>query len=151
MRGSPGAARVPPLEDVAVISPAIAEQVERLLAEGKLSQRRIALRLGISRGSVDAIAGGRWAGPARGSEDDEELPAGPAVRCPGCGGLVYPPCRLCRVRALQRRERARAALRRRFQRPPASPPRPAGCAGQEGVPGDHTDCSAARFSSMNRR
>lgn len=107
-----------------MISPAVAEQVSRLLAEGKLSQRRIAALLGISRGSVDAIANHRLAGPLPATVEGDEAPPGPAVRCPGCGGLVYPPCRLCHVRALKRRERARAALRRRLQRPAAALARP---------------------------
>jgi len=80
------------------------DEVRLLLAEGELSQRKIAARLGISRGTVYAIASGRrrdrrTAGDAGGGRDGHGDSSGPPQRCPGCGGLVYMPCRLCRRRA----------------------------------------------------
>jgi hypothetical protein len=92
---------------------AIVLEVEQLLAAGRLSQRQIARRLGLSRGSVALIAQGAWAGYSAPLHADEEQPTRPAQRCPGCGGRVYLPCRLCAVRRLKRRERERRA---RWQR-----------------------------------
>jgi hypothetical protein len=84
-----------------MIAPALVAEVERLLAEGKLSQRAIARLTRISRGTIGCIAAGRRPDyEILAAADDEEQPAGPPQRCPGCGGLVYMPCRLCRVRNL---------------------------------------------------
>ena len=88
---------------------ATVEEIGRLLAEGKLSQRKIAKKLGISRGTVGAIASGRRG--LFGKEPDEDSPElccfeAPPERCRGCGALVYMPCVLCRTRAYQRRSAA---------------------------------------------
>ena len=91
-----------------MIAPEIVLDIRRHLAEAKLSQRQIARLTGISRATIGAIASGRRPDYAPRVRDDEpERPQGPAVRCPGCGGRVYLPCRLCRVRAIKRRERER--------------------------------------------
>lgn len=92
------------------------KEVERLLAEGRLSQRKIARAVGVSRGVVSIIASGKRpdyeARRLRNRVDQE--PLGPIERCPGCGGRVYTPCRLCRVRSLHEIEQARLKeLRRR--------------------------------------
>jgi len=90
-----------------MIAPAIILEVRRLLAETKLSQRKIAQLAGISRGSVGAIASGRrpdYEGLPR-DEDEIDEPAGPPARCGGCGGMVYLPCRLCRVQQAHGRKR----------------------------------------------
>ena len=77
------------------------DQVRRLLAEGLYSQRDVARILKISRGTVGAIASG-----GRGDYRVVSFKAGairtdlPPVRCPGCGGWVYVPCHLCRIRKL---------------------------------------------------
>ena len=101
-------------------------QVRRLLALGKLSQRNIATLTGTSRATVGAIAAGtRPDYEARRAAQQAECgdSTGPLVRCPGCGGKVQLPCRLCFFRLRQeqvrqarrsRRLRARAVLRRRF-------------------------------------
>jgi hypothetical protein len=93
-------------------------EVQRFLDEGVLSHRQIALRTGISRASISAIADGtRPDYESRRRErqlrDAEAETAGPVERCGGCGGLTQIPCRLCRVRQIdaQRRE----ARRRRRQ------------------------------------
>jgi hypothetical protein len=78
------------------------ELVERLLAEGRLSQRAIAREADVARATVARIARGECARASLGHEEgDERLPnlEAPPVRCGGCGGLVHPPCLLCRVRA----------------------------------------------------
>lgn len=84
----------------------------RCLLNQDVSQQAIADKLGVSRSTISAIANGR-----RGVFGREELRSRrrprlgrvdvgvEAVRCPGCGGLVYPPCLLCRTREYRRRRR----------------------------------------------
>jgi transcriptional regulator with XRE-family HTH domain len=80
-----------------MIAGKIVAEAQRLLLEGRHSQRAVARLLGISRGTVRAIANGRR--PVYPDSDDEaEQSAGPPVRCPSCGGTVFMPCRLCRTR-----------------------------------------------------
>ncbi len=89
----------------AMIAPAVVEEIRRLLGEGRLSQRRIAREVGVSRGTVNAIAQGkrpdRPARPLR-RVGEVVVPAGPVRRCPECGAMVYTPCLACQVRALGR-------------------------------------------------
>jgi hypothetical protein len=94
------------------------KEVERLLAMGTLSYRRIAAAIGVSRATVSAIARGtrpnyeeRVCSRLRKPE-----PLGPIERCPGCGGRVYMPCRLCRVRKLKAQEQATLRAMRREAR-----------------------------------
>ena len=96
-----------------MIEPSVVEEVRRLLAEGKLSQRKIARHIGISRATVGAIASGKRPDytPRPRSEDDLYQPSGPPARCPGCGGVVYLPCRLCHVRETKRKEEQQARRR----------------------------------------
>ena len=86
-----------------MILPAVIEQVKSHLADGKLSQRKIAALTGVSRGTVGAIAAGKRsdcdAVPSN-PEDPFEQSAEPPQQCPGCGGTVLMPCRLCGVRRL---------------------------------------------------
>ncbi len=92
-------------------------EIQRLLDLKTHSQRRIAAIVGVSRGSVAAIASGKRRDvPADAADDAPMEPSGPPARCPGCGGLVYMPCVLCRLR----KERPRAAARRRPSELPAS-------------------------------
>ncbi|HEX4000037.1 MAG TPA: hypothetical protein VHX65_15905 [Pirellulales bacterium] len=91
-----------------MISQGIVDEIVRLLAEGRLSQRTISRAVGVSRGTIGAIAKGhrprirrtedRWGDPHR--------PLGPPRRCAGCGGLVFMPCLLCRVRTIRAGESA---------------------------------------------
>jgi len=98
-----------------MIEAALADEIRRLLAEGRLSQRKIALRTGVSRGTVNAIALGKRVLRNRRREAAEEFPPldGPASRCPSCGAMVRMPCLACRLRAEQRRLRLSAAGARR--------------------------------------
>ena len=91
-----------------MISQAKVQEAELLLAEGKLSQRKIARLVGSSRASVASIAdGSRPDYEALRRERGADLePLGPVERCPECGGKVYMPCRLCRIRRLKAEERA---------------------------------------------
>ena len=84
-----------------MITPALTDEVRRLLQCQNLSQRKIARQLGISRGTVNAIASGKRADRPPCRPEPILPPAGPLARCAGCGGLVQLPCLLCQVRALK--------------------------------------------------
>ncbi len=76
-------------------------EIRRLLDEGQLSQRKIAAKLGVSRGSVGAIASGKRGLYGRDPEEAHPELCSldlPPERCPSCGGMVYMPCVLCRAR-----------------------------------------------------
>lgn len=86
-----------------MIAPKIVAEIRRLLVEEKISQRKIGRLAGVSRGTVAAIASGKrpdYEELYRQSWDESDEPAGPPERCPGCGGLVYMPCQLCRARTI---------------------------------------------------
>ncbi len=88
-----------------MIGPAVIEEIQRLLAEGNLSRRKIAKVMRVSRGTVAAVASGRRLPrdlpppPKR----QFKLPRGPVRRCPECGGMVMLPCLACRIRKLNSR------------------------------------------------
>jgi Helix-turn-helix domain len=90
----------------------VVEEIDRLLKEGELSQRRIAERLKVSRGTVSAIASGQRGlhGRTPADETKGETPALPAERCPKCGFLVYKPCLVCRTRVYRQGRRVLASL-----------------------------------------
>ena len=101
-----------------MLAPAKVEEAKRLVNEGKLSQRKIAKLLGMSRATVSAIASGKrpdYEARRRALAVDEE-PLGPVERCATCGGRVYMPCRLCRVRRMKAREERIAKILRRRAR-----------------------------------
>jgi len=85
---------------------ALIHEIDRLLKEGELSHRKIAIRLGVSRGTIDAIANGRRG--LYGKEPDVNRPAhvptSPPARCPRCGYRVYFPCLICNTRQHKQRE-----------------------------------------------
>ena len=92
-----------------MIATTIVTEVRRMLREGRLSQRQIALRVGVSRGTVNAIAlERRRHGSARDGRPDDGFipPRGKPMRCPNCGGLAQMPCLLCYLRAKRRTQRA---------------------------------------------
>jgi hypothetical protein len=88
-----------------MITPAMVEEIKRLLDSGHLSQRTIARQVGVSRGTVNAIAQGKRLepAPAQNPAPGFAAPEGPLTRCPGCGGLVMMPCVLCRLRSMRER------------------------------------------------
>jgi hypothetical protein len=99
------------------------EQIQRMLTDERLSQRKIAKLTGVSRATVAGVAdGSRPDYSARQVERQTLLdePTGPPVRCPGCGGRVYAPCRLCRVRRLKEEARTQAPIAPRRPRPIAA-------------------------------
>jgi hypothetical protein len=77
------------------------QEIDRLLREGKLSQRKIAARLRVSRSTVAAIAKGErqlYGRETGRSERDAIEPSRESKRCPACGYLVYMPCVICMAR-----------------------------------------------------
>ena len=91
-----------------MIAFAVVDEIERLLHEGGLSQRKIARRVRVSRGTVNAIARGQrpdYRALRRERADDFVAPTGPVARCPTCGARVQMPCLACRVRAIQESRR----------------------------------------------
>lgn len=79
------------------------KDIHLLLEQGELSQRQIAEMLGVSRGTVCAVASGRRGlyGTAADSKEVGLAFEGTAVRCPGCGAHVFMPCLLCRARKMR--------------------------------------------------
>ena len=94
---------------------ALVEEIRQLLEEGQLSQRKIAAKLGVSRGTVGAIASGRRGIYGREPEAGELVLAcldQVPERCPGCGAMVYKPCLLCHTRRYQCHQERIAMLSR---------------------------------------
>jgi len=87
-------------------------EIDRLLREGTLSQRQIAEQLGVSRGSVAAIASGCRALfgrlPSRKSVSTMRRYRSLPERCPECGHRVYVPCLICLARSYQAMRKLRA-------------------------------------------
>ena len=85
------------------------EEIDRLLRDGQLSQRKIAKQLGVSRGTVAAVATGRRGMYGKEPEDEtlhSLAPQSPPERCPGCGFLVYMPCLVCSARSYRLQKKA---------------------------------------------
>jgi len=84
------------------------QRIDRLLRDGKVSQRKIARQVGVSRGTVAAVASGRRGLYGKEPEDEASrslAPQSPPKRCPGCGFLVYMPCLVCRARGHRRQRK----------------------------------------------
>jgi hypothetical protein len=98
---------------------ALVHEAARLLHEGELSHRQIAARLGVSRGTVGAIASGRRS--LFGREKRLDLPSEPTTpptRCPQCGYRVHMPCHICRIRAHKTSQQLLQILARQQPSPP---------------------------------
>ncbi len=98
-----------------MLAPTVVEEIRRLLADDQLSHRKISERTGVCRGTIGGIASGKrpdYQQLRRARQEDQLEPAGPLERCPGCGAMVYHPCRFCRARSLAARRRRAAAGRR---------------------------------------
>jgi hypothetical protein len=81
-------------------------EIDSLVHEGTLSHRKIATRLGVSRGVVSAIANGRRGlyGQDPFAKYSPLAPTSPPTRCPTCGYRVYLPCLVCRAREHHQRQ-----------------------------------------------
>ena len=87
-----------------MIRPETITEVRRLLRHGHLSPHEIASLTGVCRTTVWKIANDERSRGEREILEDEEASTyeTPPERCRSCGGLVYMPCRLCKIRATQR-------------------------------------------------
>jgi hypothetical protein len=90
-----------------MIASDIVMEIRQMLAQGSISQRAIAQRMGVSRGTVWAIAQGKRRDRPRIIQGNSQFiaPAGRAVRCCGCGGMVQMPCLACYIRRWQSKQR----------------------------------------------
>lgn len=97
-----------------MLARSVVETIDRMLKEGKLSNRRIAEQVGVSRTTVDAIArGGRGLfGHGRDPDSDECDMIEPSVRCPQCGFRVHLPCLVCRTREYREQQKCMKKLGR---------------------------------------
>jgi hypothetical protein len=96
-----------------MLSADVIREVRRMLDEDEMSQRAVAVRLKVSRGTVWAVANGRRGIrlgelhlPSQKIHASQHLPE----RCPGCGGFVFMPCRLCAARAFAERREMLATI-----------------------------------------
>jgi hypothetical protein len=91
-----------------MLTTAVVQEIDRLLKSGQLSHRKIAARLGVSRGTVNAIASGRRGLYGKNpSNERSRAPSGnsPPTRCRRCGYRIYEPCLICRTRQHQERQK----------------------------------------------
>ena len=77
----------------------IIQKILHLVDQDKMSQRKIAKQLGVSRGTVQAVVHGRRTehNPSAMKVASWVVPSGPPKRCPHCGGLVQMPCLACQL------------------------------------------------------
>jgi len=94
-----------------MLRPSQVKKIRKLLAEG-WSLRKIAGKMHLARGTINAIARGHRYSLLPSPGEDGSQRVGPPARCTKCGGMVYPPCRLCRVRAIKARKALLAKMRR---------------------------------------
>jgi len=98
-----------------MIAPEVVAEIRRMLIEGIVSQREMAKRTGVSRGTIGAVASGQrpdYDAARKPNEDSWETSSDPPERCATCGGMVYMPCLLCRLRKKLVEERNRRARNR---------------------------------------
>jgi len=84
-----------------MLKPQIVLKILFLLKEKKFSQRKIAKMIGVSRGTVSAIALGKRKFMRFLSAREEAnfiSPRGPYRRCPTCGAKAKMPCLACQLR-----------------------------------------------------
>ena len=83
----------------------IIRKIRVLLKQDRMSQRQIAKNLGISRGTVQAVAHGRRTEHVPAVLKKRAaiwvIPSGKPKRCPHCGGCVKMPCLACQLYEMQ--------------------------------------------------
>jgi transposase-like protein len=98
-----------------MLSKKMVDEIVRLLFEENVPQRAVARQLGVSRGTVHAIAHGRRTRRFA-AEKAEEDPTPDVLalpeRCLRCGYRVYLPCQVCRTRSHVARHGDRGRLAR---------------------------------------
>ena len=74
------------------------QAVQKLLADGVLSQRRIAALVGVNRGTVRAIAAETRSHKNRRTDKTQDRwTSDDLSRCPICGNMVMMPCLICEI------------------------------------------------------
>ncbi|HBO45941.1 MAG TPA: hypothetical protein DD670_18870 [Planctomycetaceae bacterium] len=99
-----------------MITEEIIRGIQALLEQGHLSNRKIAARMGVSRGTVNSVANGtrrkqQTRHPRR--PDGFTPPRGVPRRCPTCGRMVQMPCLACQLEVLLERRKRRFGRRAR--------------------------------------
>ena len=79
-----------------MINNTVIQKIQILLKQGKMSQRQIAKHIGVSRGTVQAVAKGKRT-LASNKAVSWVAPTGQPRRCPQCGGHVRMPCLACQI------------------------------------------------------
>ncbi len=99
-----------------MLADSLITEIRKMLDSGAMSQREIARRLKVSRGTVGAVALGkrkaaieRTATAARAAF---KHPRGMPIRCPSCGAKTQMPCLACYVRKFlaSRKEEKRSVI-----------------------------------------
>lgn len=138
-----------------MLTTSMVHEIDRLLKEGQLSQRKIAARLGVSRGIVGSIASGRRGlhGVDAAQADDDSASAFHSVpiRCPRCGYRVFDPCQVCRARDHQRRQRQMASFHRPCEAVLGVRESAEGVFNADAVPQSQRPCEHARTRLPQRR
>lgn len=80
------------------------QQAQQLLEQDELSQRAIARLLGVSRGTINALATGKRGGHGRETPNETSPDPEPPARCPTCGRMMQMPCVWCRAMDYRRRQ-----------------------------------------------
>ena len=94
-----------------MLSRAVVEQIGQMLEEGNLSDRKIAMTIGVSRVTVDKIHSGVRGGWCRedrvaSNKSNSKQPTSEEGLCEGCGHVVPLPCVYCGAEAHRRQQEA---------------------------------------------
>lgn len=85
---------------VTMINKIVVFKIQELYHKEKMSLRKIAKELKISRGTVTSVVRGEHRLQRIAREEDQigiVFPSGEAKRCDKCGRLVKPPCLACQL------------------------------------------------------
>jgi len=80
-----------------MIDNTVIKKIQTLVQQGQMSQRKIAKLLGVSRGTVQAVAHGKRTLHRNPSANHWIAPSGQPQRCPKCGSCVRMPCLACQL------------------------------------------------------
>ena len=79
-----------------MINNIVIQKIQILLKQGEMSQRQIAKHIGVSRGTVQAVAKGKRTLKTVNAAS-WVAPTGQPRRCPQCGSHVRMPCLACQI------------------------------------------------------
>ena len=87
-----------------MLSRAMVDKIKQMLEQGNLSNREIARKLGVSRGTVDSISSGARRDHCREDTVASNEPPNEEGLCDGCGHVVPLPCVYCAAEAYGRQQ-----------------------------------------------